>query len=419
MFHGWRIVALAFLTNYISVGFVFYSYGVFFKALAADFGGSRLGVSAGLTSMSLMSALSAPLVGRYLDRGHARGLMTLGAALMAVAFVLASRIESLWQFFLVLGLLMGPAVCMLGGLSSSTLVATWFVEKRGAALGISAMGISVSGVLMPPIGTALIAEIGWRDTFLVYGAIALFVVAPLTHRFVVATPEELGQLPDGEVPAPDAPSAPRAAERLLRTSEIVRDARFWLIALPIALNFFCLSAVLTHAVPHVTDLGVSPAAAALVLSAMAGAGAVGKPLFGALTDHMDKRATLALCTALQFAGVLVLLYVRSYPLLVAAGAIFGLGMGGIVPLQGALVGAAFGRKSFGRVMGLMSPAMLPIQMLGVPFAGHVFDRTGSYRPAFQLFLGAFLLSLAALSRLRLPELEPGRVEPVDPVVPVA
>ena len=420
MFHGWRIVALAFLTNYISVGFVFYSYGVFFKALAADFGGSRLGVSVGLTSMSLVSALSAPLVGRYLDRGKARVLMTIGATLMALAFVLGSRIESLWQFFLVLGLVMGPAVCMLGGLSSSTLVATWFVEKRGAALGIAAMGISVSGVLMPPIGTALIAEIGWRNTFLVYGAVALCLVAPLTYRFVVATPEELGQLPDGEQPSADGPGSLRNEEPLLGTAEILRDARFWLIALPIALNFFGLSAVLTHAVPHVTDLGVSATAAALVLSAMAGAGAIGKPLFGTLTDYMDKRATLALCIALQLAGVMMLIYVRSYPFLVAAGAIFGLGMGGVVPLQGALVGAAFGRRSFGRVMGLMSPAMLPIQMLGVPFAGHVFDRTGSYRPAFQVFIAAFLLSLAALSRLRLPELEPGRMEQAtEPVVPVA
>jgi MFS family permease len=212
---------------------------------------------------------------------------------------------------------------------------------------------------------------------------------------------------------------------LLSTREILSDARFWLIALPIALNFFCLSAVLTHAVPHVTDLGVSAAAAALVLSAMAGAGAIGKPFFGALTDRMDKRATLALCTALQLVGVLMLLYVRSYPFLVIAGAIFGLGMGGVVPIQGALVGAAFGRRAFGRVMGLMSPAMLPIQMFGVPFAGHVFDRTGSYELAFEVFLGAFVLSLAALSRLRLPQLEPGRLErtvaaePIEPILPVA
>jgi MFS family permease len=422
MFHGWRIVALAFLTNYISVGFVFYSYGVFFKALAADFSGSRLGVSVGLTSMSLVSALSAPIVGRYLDRGMTRGLMTTGAVLMSLAFVLASQITSLWQFFLVLGFVMGPAVCMLGGLAGATLVATWFVNKRGVALGIATMGVSISGVLMPPIGTALIAELGWRNTFLVYAAVAFFVIAPLTWRFVVATPEQIGQLPDGEVPTADTLAAAGREERMPSTREILTDGRFWMITIPIALNFFALSAVLTHTVPYVTDLGISPAGAALVLSASAGAGSIGKPLFGMLTDRMDKRLTLALCAGLQLIGLLMMIYVPGYAFLLIASGIFGIGMGGVVPLQAALVGAAFGRKAFGRVMGLMSPAMLPIQMLGVPFAGYVFDRTGSYRIAFQVFAGAFALSLALLSRLQLPEHEPGRImppAPADPVVPVA
>lgn len=422
MFHGWRIVALAFLTNYISVGFVFYSYGVFFKALAADFSGSRLGVSVGLTSMSLISALSAPIVGRYLDRGKTRGLMTAGAVLMAVAFLLASQITALWQFFLVLGFAMGPAVCMLGGLAGSTLVATWFVQKRGVALGIATMGVSISGVLMPPIGTALIAELGWRNTFLVYAAIALVVIAPLTWRFVVATPEELGQLPDGELPTAETRAAAARDERMPSTREILSDSRFWMIAIPIALNFFSLSAVLTHTVPYVTDLGISPAGAALVLSASAGAGSVGKPLFGMLTDRMDKRVTLALCAGLQLIGLLMMMYVHDYAFLLIASGIFGIGMGGVVPLHAALVGAAFGRRAFGRVMGLMSPAMLPIQMLGVPFAGHVFDRTGSYRFAFQVFAAAFVLSLGLVSRLKLPEHEPGRIVPapsVDPAVPIA
>jgi MFS family permease len=422
MFHGWRIVALAFLTNYISVGFVFYSYGVFFKALAADFSGSRLGVSVGLTSMSLVSALSAPIVGRYLDRGKTRGLMTTGALLMSVAFLLASQITSLWQFFLVLGFVMGPAVCMLGGLAGSTLVATWFVQKRGVALGIATMGVSISGVLMPPIGTALIAQLGWRNTFLVYAAVAFFIVAPLAWRFVVATPEQLGQLPDGEIPTADTLAAAAREERMPSTREIITDSRFWMIAVPIALNFFSLSAILTHTVPYVTDLGVSPAGAALVLSASAGAGSIGKPLFGMLTDRMDKRLTLALCAGLQLIGLLMMIYLHGYTFLLIASGIFGIGMGGVVPLQAALIGAAFGRKAFGRVMGLMSPAMLPIQMLGVPFAGHVFDRTGSYRFAFQVFAGAFALSLALLSRLKLPAHEPGRIvpaPPADPIVPVA
>jgi hypothetical protein len=61
-------------------------------------------------------------------------------------------------------------------------------------------------------------------------------------------------------------------------------------------------------------------------------------------------------------------------------------------------------------MGLMSPFMLPIQALGVPFAGYVFDRTGSYDFAFQAFLAIYALAAVILVFLRLPEVEPGHPE---------
>ncbi|MGD8861183.1 MAG: MFS transporter [Myxococcales bacterium] len=408
MFYGWKIVGLAFLTNFISVGFVFYSYGVFFKALAADFGGSRLGVSVGLTAMQGVSAAVAPIVGRMLDRGSAKPVMTIGAILMGLGFIVASTIGALWHFYLVFGLMMGVGVCMLGGLSSSTLVANWFIGRRGTALGLATMGISMSGVLMPPLGTALIGSIGWRSTFLVYAGIALCLLAPAVWLWVINRPEDLGLGPDGGSPVGEVEVDHAAA----RSAAILRDRNFWVIAAVIALNFGSMGAILTHCVPHVTDRGFSPTAGAFVLSVMAGAGATGKPVFGAITDRMDKRTALWLASALQLVGVALLLHANLYPALLLAAAVFGFGMGGVVPLQGALVGAAFGRHAFGRVMGMMAPAMLPISMIGVPFAGFIFDETGSYEIAFQLFIGIFALSMVVLTALRLPELEPGRAPEV-------
>jgi MFS family permease len=408
MFFGWRMVALAFLTNFISVGFGFYSYGVFFKALAAEFGGSRLAVSLGLNSLPVMSALAAPFVGRLLDRGLTRKVMTAGAVLLGAGFVLASRISALWQFYAIFGLLMGTGVCMLGGLASSTLVANWFVARRGAALGLAAMGISVSGVVMPLVGTALMGLFGWRATLLAYAAIALVLVAPAVFVWVVHRPEDLGQAPDGRTPF-----VSHAAARALAQEEdngamaILGQRNFWVIAAVIALNFSALGAVLTHAVPHATDLGFSAAAAALVLSVTAGAGAIGKPLFGALADRVDKRAALWGAAGLQLVGIEWLLYAHTYPALLCAGAIFGFGMGGVVPLQGALVGAAFGRHAFGRVMGMLSPAMMPLNVIGSPFAGWVHDTTGSYAIAFQVFAAMFALSMFVLILIRLPAVEPG------------
>jgi MFS family permease len=88
-FYGWKIVGIAFLNHFVAVGFLFYSYGVFFKALAADFGGSRLGVGLGLALMNCATGVFAPFLGRALDRISIRHLMCLGALLLSAGFLAA------------------------------------------------------------------------------------------------------------------------------------------------------------------------------------------------------------------------------------------------------------------------------------------------------------------------------------------
>ena len=176
MFYGWRIVAVAFVTNFIAVGLVFYSYGVFFKALAAEFGGSRFGVAAGLAIMNIAISVFAPFLGHAFDRSSIRHIICLGALLSAGGFFVASQIDALWQFYAVMGTFLALGVTAVGPLAGTTLVANWFRERRGVALGVAGMGISASGFAIAPLATLLIGAIGWRDTFLVYGAVPLLVL---------------------------------------------------------------------------------------------------------------------------------------------------------------------------------------------------------------------------------------------------
>jgi MFS family permease len=421
MFYGWRIVSVVFLSHFISVGLVFYSYGVFFKALAADFGGSRFGVATGLAVMQVTIAIVSPAVGRIVDHRSIRHIMCGGALLMAFGFVGASMIEALWQFYVIMGTLLGIGSVLLGALPGSTLVANWFSTRRGTALGIAGMGISLSGFAMAPVATRLIESIGWRHTFLVYAAVTIASVIPAVWLVVVNRPEEMGLLPDGvRSPAnseptrrPLVPPAKNALPTALpahpdfSTGSVLRDRNFWVIALFVALNFCANGAVLTHIIPHATDIGIEPMAAAWVLSTMAGLGVAGKLLFGWIVDRVPQRLALWLASGLQAIGVALVLSVDRYPALLIAGAVFGLGMGGIIPLWGAVIGSGFGRHAFGRVMGLMIPVMIPVQIVGIPYAGWIFDRNGTYDVAFTSFIGAYALAIAAVGFLRLPEVEPG------------
>lgn len=407
MYYGWKIVGVTSISHSISVGFVFYSYGVFLKALAAEFGGGRLSVSFGLTAMHIAIGILSPFLGHALDHRSIRKIMCLGAVFMSLGFFFAAQITALWQFYVILGVFLGMGGAMMGGLPGSKLVVNWFVKRRGMALGITTMGVSMSGVIMAPVATQLIGAIGWRNTFMIYGALIFVVVVPLAWWFIVNRPEDMGLFPDGASTPPlepDLVSPPvetlAPGEELMEqssptewsTRDTLRDRNFWIIALLFSCIFFSMSATLTHLIPHTTDLGFSPEKAAFVISATAGMAVAGKFVFGFIADHVDSRLALWISIAFQVAGTFMFPTALTYPVLLLAGGLFGFGMGGIAPLWRLLVGEVFGRRSFGRVMGLMNPCMLPIRAAGVPFAGYVFDQMGNYTIAFRTFLGLYFVA---------------------------
>jgi MFS family permease len=394
-FLGWRMVGVAFLADFFAVGFLFYSFGVFLAAVEADLGASRTQISWALGIANLVGSFAAPLIGRALDRFPVRRIMLLGTGLTAAGFAALSQVAALWQFLAIFGSLLAVGTMAMGHLSSAKLVANWFEVRRGTALGIATVGISLSGLVMPPVATWLILNVGWRGGFLAYAAATLLVVAPVALLFVVSRPEDVGQTPDG-LPEPEpVAGAPRLAATSWRTREILREPAFLGTVIPFGLGFFAISAVLTHLVPHARDLGIDAYRAATVLSFVAAAGMAGKVAFGWIADRLGAPQALALSLLLQLVGVVALLVAHPYAALVATGLLFGFGMGGMVPLQGAMLAAAFGRVSFGKAMGLMRPFQVPLHALGVPFAGYVFEKTGSYDLAFQLFMLTYVVAIAA------------------------
>ncbi len=387
-FVGWRMVSVAFFVDFIAVGFFFYSYGVFFKSIATDFGDSRLGVSIGIVVTQGVGALLAPFIGRALDRFPLRRIIACGALSMGTGFVLLGFVQTPLQFYLVLGFFIGFGAGAMGQLATSKLVSNWFVLKRGTALGIAATGISLSGVIMPATTAWLIGEFGWRSGFIAYGVITLVIVVPVVLRFVISRPEDMGLLPDGATTAAKLP-APRPP---LRTREFVYNSNFWYLLVTMGLLFCIQSATLIHMVPQLTDRGINLVSASLIASSTAFFGILGKVIYGALVDRWDVRHALWLGIGFQFTGQLFMLFSSGYVGFLLGASLFGFGMGGIVPMQGAVVGAAFGRESFGRVLGAMRPPMSVIHLLGVPFAGWIFDVTGSYRPAFLTFLVLYVIT---------------------------
>lgn len=406
IFHGWRIVAVAFVCHAVNTGVIFYAWGVFVTPLASHFGG-RGPVANGFSVLQLCAAAYSIAVGRVVDRRGARPVELFGATVLAAGFLLMSQVDSLTALYLCMGGPLALGTTCIGGLPNNAAVARWFVRRRGQALGIATAGISAGGIIFVPLVQALILRVGWRATFAILGVIVAVLVIPPVFLWMRRDPADLGLEPDGLPPAPAAPGdlalVEREIERSVRPEVAVRQATFWLLAAAFGLTMAGLAAVLLYQVPLLIDRGLPESRAALVLGATAAMGVVGKLGFGALLDRVDQRRVAAACFLLQAAGVTILALTHSTLALVCYVILYGYAMGGNVTLLASLTGAAFGRLHYGAIAGRMSPFLVAAQAVGVPATGYLRDHTGSYTPALAVVIAGSLVATWIVLRVRLPE----------------
>jgi len=391
------MVGLAFGLGFIANAFYAYSRGIWLPPLAADLGGDRFQVSLAFSLVSIVAALTAPRVGGLFDRLPLRRVLLSAAFWLGIGYILLAQVSSLLGLYVVMAAFVGLASLPLGDAGPAKLVVNWFRGRRGLALSITAMGASAAGILAPPVMAALIEAVGWRGQFLVFGGILLLLVMPVLAGFVQNDPAAAGVEPD---PAP-AGDFDGDDERMWLRREVLRSSDFWGIVIVFGVMLATFGATSTHLFAHMTDIGHAPGRAAVVLSSMAAAALLAKPLFGIMIDRFDPRLAVGLAVACQGFALAMLLVVQAFTPLIVTALLFGLGYGGMVPLRNAMTALSFGRASFGAVSGTLRPFQLPLVVAAIPFAGWVFDSFGNYDLAFGLFCalqGASGLAILLLTR---------------------
>jgi MFS family permease len=408
--HAWWIVAVAVMAHFATAGVSTYAFGIFLKPVAQEFGAGRWEASLGYTLMAYAGAVFAPFVGRALERVPVRRLMIAGALVVAGSLALIAAARELWQIgaLLVLGLAPGLALC--GSLAAMALIVNWFARLRGRALGIATTGTSLGGALAPPLVAALLLHFGWRGSLLWLALAFVVLLVPLVALAVRTRPEDVGLGMDGAPapqPAAGGPAAiveePADAWTIART---LRAPHFWLIAVFMGVIYSNNTALVIHLPAHASDAGIDAQRAAYLPAALGLSAFLGKVAYSLVGDRVPDRPWLWLAAIFQVLGWVALLGSPHFSWLLAIAIGSGLTTGAVLPAWNALVSRCFGRAAFARVMGLIRPVFVVVMNVGVPVAGWIFDRWGSYAPAFQLF--AVLTAAVALLPLwrRVPGAQP-------------
>ena len=414
----------AFAMGFLASSFFLHSRGIFFPFWMEEFSLQKTEISFAVTLTLFTGACAAPLAGHFLDRFPVRTVVVAGCTWLAAGYLAFRLVEDYAGFLVVLLLFQSLGWTCVGPLSQTKLMVNWFTRNRGMALGIAIMGISVAGIVVPPVATLLAGSLGWKDTYTLYAAVLLVVAIPATLLLVKQQPSDVGQYPDGD-PAPgEKASGPGHAQTLqaaprstaapapppgqsLRATyvEFLTSKAFWSVVLTFGLMNGVYSAMITHLPTFLTtELNFTLLNASYVLSAAGGAAIAGKLIFGYLMDHMNAKGTVLFAVTSYFVSTLVFMSAQSYLLMMVAAVLFGLGFGGMVPVRSVLLSRLFGVRKFSRVNGLLSFFLAPATFW-VFITGRVADTTGSYVAAFQVWAVAFLLAALVTVLIRLPNRE--------------
>ena len=400
-FHGWRIVASSGFINMFSVGIPFYAYSVFYIHLQNEFNAGRFLISSTLSIMIIAAGVFAPICGQLVDKFSLKNLLSIGAIIFGIGLILLGFCQTYYQFLIVYGSIVALGMTLFGNLATSKLISNWFKKKIGSAIGYATLGISLSGVFIPPISVYLISLYGWRATYIIFGIFLIVFFLPFCRYLIVNKPSDINQNVDNEKLSEEIDNS--ITDKMMNIVDILRVPTFWILILIFSLQFCANLGVYSHIFLYATDLGFNASKAGIAVSVGALGAALGKIVFGKLIDMISAKQTLWVSVSIQgFGIILVSLFSSYYPLLISI-FIMSLGLGGSVPLMNILFSKTFSPINFGKALGIAVPFMVPIQVIGGPLSGWLYDINGNYDLAFYLNTGVCFLAFIFVFFLNIPD----------------
>jgi len=413
IFYGWWLVAASTMAQFVIVGTSNSVSGVFLRPMSEDLGWTRSEFTLSTTIMTVISGIVGFWLGSMVDRQGARRLMMAGTTIMGISLIATAAVDELWQFLVLRGIIFTIGFAAAGNLVVNTVLAKWFVERRGWAIAIASVGVSASAVVVPPVMTPIIENYGWREGWVVMG-IATFVLMYPVSWMMRREPEHYGLQPDGKSDddgeTPEQRARTQAAARAdfensFTRAEAVHTWALWILIIAFGLGSVGLIGIFIHGIPFVEDHGWTARQAALAFSTQGAAALISKIHWGWWMQRFHPRLLTALSfimAAVAIIGIMLAADAGRYELMLVFFFLWGWGIGGQIPLQEFIWATYFGRRHIGSVRAIAMPFTIIFSAGGPLFAGAVHDITDSYNVALLSFAAMWVVGAILMLVLREP-----------------
>jgi MFS family permease len=374
--YAWVRLVTALLLGAVG-GVGMWSVAVALPAVQAEFGVARGSATYPYALTMICLAAGGIGMGRLSDARGVTTPLTIGAVMLCVGYILAAQAQTLWQFTLIHGFIIGGlgASASFGPLVAD--ISLWFQKRRGIAVALVASGNYLAGTVWPPVLQHAIATYGWRTTYMWTGIFCVSAMLPLI-LIMRRRPPHLGQ-DGGAVSVAKLGGAPVDVTRPLGLTPNALQGLLMLAGIGCCVG---MSMPQVHIVAYCGDLGYGVQRGAEMLSIMMGAGIASRLISGWISDRLGGLPTLLIGSSLQ--GLMLLMYLPfdSVTALYVVSALFGFVQGGIVPSYAIIVREHFPASEAGtRVSAVLMSTVFGMAVGGL-LSGWIYDMTGSYQAAF-------------------------------------
>jgi MFS family permease len=393
--YGYIIFAACFTIQAVGIG-SYVAYGVFFNALMSEFQWSRATISGASSLAFFMMGFTGMLIGRLNDLYGPRLLMSVTSLFFGAGLILMSQVNSVLQLYLFYGVLLGIGLSSIDVIALTT-IARWFALRRGAMTGLVKVGTGAGQFTIPLIASFLIGVVGWRQTFLIIGLAAsfiLFCVAQILKR------DPYEYQPISRRDSSSSQQIGKCEDSSLSFEKTRKTYQFWNLCIVNFLVIFCLISIIIHIVPHARDIGLSAGQAAGALSTIGAVSMIGRFGSGLAIDRFGSKIIMSACLLLLIISLLWLQAAQSLWMLFLFACIYGLAHGGLFTAISPIVAEIFGIKAHGTILGIVVCFGTTGGAVGPIFTGQLFDMTGSYAAAFWTYIILSTCSLGILSFLK-------------------
>jgi cyanate permease len=409
IFYGWWIVLVTGLVSGLGAGFYYYGISIFFKDITSELGTGRAITSVASSIGRMEGGIISPITGWLGDKFGPRWLILTGTCLLSLGLALMYTITSVWAYFLVWGLVSGLGMNLGMTVAVDLALTNWFVRKRGLAMGLKFAMIGVGAIIAVPVVSWLVNTTGWRTTCAIWSLIMVACI-PLVFLIVKSKrPEHYGLLPDGASPESQGGTAEEtlilegqkyasdSQEGDFTFKQAVKTRSYWVIGFAYALFSFVSGGFVLHVVPLLTDIGLSETAASGMMSLMVFFTLPARFVGGVVADRIKKhhlRFLLVGIFAIMLIGLASFLIAPTRSRVLFLLIPYGLSSGAVTPTVILLLGRYFGRRAFGSIFGSSMLFVAIPQLISPVYTGWVFDTTGSYTNALQVY--TILITLSTL-----------------------